>query len=132
MVQETRPWEKAPTYRKGQARHGHPSPEPEAEALPEQTEAPVAAVPAPPKQQRNPMPKKESLASNERAGVGECRPVTVACVDTPHHAQALDSDLVDGYDCGCSFNIPLSILTRKVNGDILFGLIFKPLLVMTR
>ena len=48
------------------------------------------------------------------------------------HAQALDSDLVDGCDCGRSFTIPLSILTRKVNWDILFGLIFKPLLVMTR
>jgi predicted transcriptional regulator len=60
VVQETRPWEKAPTYRKGQARHGHPSPEPEAEALPEQTEAPVAAAPAQPKQQRHTIPKKKA------------------------------------------------------------------------
>ena len=53
---------------------------------------------------------------------------------SPHryYAQALDSDVVDGCDCGRSFNIPLSILTRKVNGDILFGLILKPLFVMTR
>jgi predicted transcriptional regulator len=56
VVQETRPWEQAPTYRKGQARHGSASPDPEAETLPEATEDPSAA--AQPNQQRKTSPKK--------------------------------------------------------------------------
>jgi predicted transcriptional regulator len=57
VVQETRPWEKAPTYIKGQGRNGHPSPEPEAEAVSDETEAPVAAA-VQPKRQRKTMLKK--------------------------------------------------------------------------
>jgi predicted transcriptional regulator len=58
VVRATRPWEKAPTFIKGQTRISHPSPEPEAEALHEQTEAPTAAAPVQPKRQRKTTPKK--------------------------------------------------------------------------
>jgi predicted transcriptional regulator len=58
VVQKTRPWEKAPTYRKGQARNGHPTPEPEAETVPEETNASSAEASAQPKQQRKTSPKK--------------------------------------------------------------------------
>ena len=58
VVQETRPWEKAPTYRKGQARNGHPTPEPEAETVPDETKASSAEAPAQPKRQRKTSPKK--------------------------------------------------------------------------
>src|SRR5918995_4507404 len=44
VVRQTRPWEKAPTYRKGQARNGHQTPEPEAEVVSDETEAPVTAA----------------------------------------------------------------------------------------
>ena len=44
VVQETRPWEKAPMYRKGQAHYGTVSLEPAAETWPEATEALSAAV----------------------------------------------------------------------------------------
>jgi hypothetical protein len=64
VVRQTRPWEKAPTYRKGQARNGHSSPEPEAEALSEQPESPVVVAPAQPKRQRKTMPKK--IASRKK------------------------------------------------------------------
>jgi predicted transcriptional regulator len=53
VVQETRPWEKSPTYRKGQAQNGHPTIEPEAETVPDETEAPEQ-----PKRQRKTSPKK--------------------------------------------------------------------------
>ena len=58
VVQETRPWEKAPTYRKEQARNGHPTPEPTAEVVHKKAEEPGAAAPAQPKWQRNTSPKK--------------------------------------------------------------------------
>jgi predicted transcriptional regulator len=58
VVQEVRPWEKAPTYRKGQRRHRHISPEPEAEAVDETAAKPDTGVPAPPKRQRKTTPKK--------------------------------------------------------------------------
>ena len=58
IVQEIRPWEKTPTYRRGQAHNGHAAPEPEAEVLPEETEEPRAAAPAQPKRQRKTTPKK--------------------------------------------------------------------------
>ncbi len=60
VVQEIRPWEKAPTYRKGQARHGTASPEPEAEAVHEETEELRAEVPAQPKEQRKMTRKKQT------------------------------------------------------------------------
>jgi predicted transcriptional regulator len=59
-AQQTRPWEKAPTYIKGQARHGTTSPEPEAETLPKETEAPRTAASAQPKRQRQTTPKKKT------------------------------------------------------------------------
>ena len=59
VVQETRPWEQAPTYRKGQARDGHRPPEPEAEIVPDEAEAPTTeAVSAQPKSQRKTSAKK--------------------------------------------------------------------------
>ena len=58
VVQEIRPWEKAPTFRKGQAQEGSEAPEPEVEAVPEETEAPSAQAPAQPKRQRKTTPKK--------------------------------------------------------------------------
>ena len=58
VVRQTRPWEKAPMYRKGQARNGHPTPEPETEAVPEETEEPAQKHHAQPKQQRKTSPKK--------------------------------------------------------------------------
>ncbi len=58
VVRQTRPWEKAPTYRKGQARNGHQTPEPEAETVPEETNVSSAEAPAQPKRQRKTSPKK--------------------------------------------------------------------------
>jgi predicted transcriptional regulator len=58
VVQETRPWEKAPTFRRTQAQEGNAAPEPEAESLPEETEAPSAEAPAQPKRPRKTSPKK--------------------------------------------------------------------------
>jgi predicted transcriptional regulator len=58
VVQQSRPWEKAPAYIKGQARDGTASPEIEAEAVPEEAEEPSAAAPTQPKRQRKTSPKK--------------------------------------------------------------------------
>ncbi len=58
VVQETRPWEKAPTYRKGHAGEHPQSTAPEAEAVQDETEAARAAAPAQPKRQRKTTPKK--------------------------------------------------------------------------
>ena len=67
IVQEIRPWEKAPRYRQGQAQNGHPSPELEAEVLPEETEEPRAAAPARPKRQRKTTPKKTARKTRSEA-----------------------------------------------------------------
>ena len=58
VVQEVRPWEKLPTYRKRQTRNGHISPEPEAEAVHETAAKPDKGVPTQPKRQRKTTPKK--------------------------------------------------------------------------
>jgi predicted transcriptional regulator len=58
VVQETRPWEKAPTYRKRHAGDHSQSTEPEAEAVQDETEAARAAAPTQPKRQRKTTPKK--------------------------------------------------------------------------
>jgi predicted transcriptional regulator len=58
VVQETRPWEKAPMYLQRQARNATASPEPEGETVPEATEEPSAAAPTQPKRQRKTSPKK--------------------------------------------------------------------------
>ena len=58
VVQQTRPWEKAPTYIKGQTRNGQPPPESETETVPEDTDTPIAEAPAQQKRQRKTSPKK--------------------------------------------------------------------------
>jgi predicted transcriptional regulator len=67
IVQETRPWEKAPAFRKGQAQEGSESPEPEVEAVPKETEAPTVVVAAQPKRQRKTASPKQT-ARKKRAG----------------------------------------------------------------
>jgi predicted transcriptional regulator len=67
IVQEIRPWEKTPTYRRGQAHNGHAAPEPEAEVLPEETDEPRAAAPARPKRQRKMTPKKTARKTRSEA-----------------------------------------------------------------
>jgi predicted transcriptional regulator len=66
VVQETRPWEKAPTYRKGHAGENPQSTEPEAEAVPEKTEAPSIAAAQPKRQRKTASPKQ--TARKKRAG----------------------------------------------------------------
>jgi predicted transcriptional regulator len=68
VVRETRPWEKAPAYIKGQARKGTASPEPEAETLPEETEAPQTAASAQPKRQRKATSKKKASPKTTAQG----------------------------------------------------------------
>ena len=58
VAQEIRPWEQTSTYRKGHGRNGHPSPEPEVEAAPEETQAPIAKASTQPKRQRKTSSKK--------------------------------------------------------------------------
>ena len=58
VVQETRPWEKTSTYRKGHGRNGPAASEPEAEAAPEETKGSSAEAPAQPKRQRKTSSKK--------------------------------------------------------------------------
>jgi hypothetical protein len=65
-VREIRPWEQAPTYRKGQARHGTASPEPAAETLPQETEEPRTAASAQLKRQRKTTPKKTMRKQHTR------------------------------------------------------------------
>jgi predicted transcriptional regulator len=68
VVQEIRPWEKAPTYRKSQARNGQAAPEPEAEPVPEETDAPSAEAPAQPQRQRQTAPKKKTTRKKRADG----------------------------------------------------------------
>jgi predicted transcriptional regulator len=65
-VQATRPWEKTSTYRKAQARHGTAWPEPAAETLPEETEAPSAS--AQPKRQRQTTSRKNASPKTSAQG----------------------------------------------------------------
>jgi predicted transcriptional regulator len=67
VVQAVRPWEKKSMYRKGHARDGAALPEPEAEAVQEQTEAPVAVIPGQPKRQRKMTPKKTARKTRSEA-----------------------------------------------------------------
>jgi predicted transcriptional regulator len=65
VVQEIRPWEQAPAYRK---RHAGERPQStELEALPEETERTSAQAAAQPKRQRKTAPKKQT-ARKKRAG----------------------------------------------------------------
>ena len=68
IVREIRPWEKSPTFRRTQAQEGNAVPEPEAESLPDETEAPSAEVPAQPKRQRKTTPKKQIARKRQAAG----------------------------------------------------------------
>ena len=58
VVQEVRPWEQSPTYRKGQTRNSHESPESDGEAVHETATKPDTGVPAQSKRQRKTTPKK--------------------------------------------------------------------------
>ena len=58
IVQQSRPWEKAPTYRKRHAGEPPQSTEPEGEAVQDETEAARAAATMQPKRQRKTTPKK--------------------------------------------------------------------------
>jgi predicted transcriptional regulator len=58
VVQETRPWEKAPTYRKRHAAEHPQSTEPDAEAVQDKTEEARATATTQPKRQRKTTPKK--------------------------------------------------------------------------
>jgi len=58
VVRQTRPWEKAPMYRNGQARNGTASPGVETEVVHEEAEEPSAETLAQPKRQRKTSPKK--------------------------------------------------------------------------
>jgi hypothetical protein len=66
VVQETRPWEKAPTYRKGQARNGHRTPEPEAETMPEETDSPIAEAPPNRNGSAKPVPRKRHARRDQQ------------------------------------------------------------------
>ena len=68
VARETRPWEKAPMYRKGHARNGYPSPEPEAAAVQEEAEELRAGAPAQPKQQRKTTRKKQPARKKSSQG----------------------------------------------------------------
>jgi len=57
VVQETRPWEKTPTFRTRQERNGAASPASKADAQRDETEEPAAARP---KRQRTTTPKRKS------------------------------------------------------------------------
>jgi predicted transcriptional regulator len=67
VVQAVRPWEKTPTYVKGHAQNGAAWPEPEAEAVQEQTEEPVAATPGQSKRQRRTTSKPKTAAKTRSA-----------------------------------------------------------------
>jgi predicted transcriptional regulator len=62
VVQETRPWEQAPAYRKSQARQETALPEPE------ETEAPSVAASAQPKRQRKTTSKKKAAPKTRAQG----------------------------------------------------------------
>jgi predicted transcriptional regulator len=68
VVRQTRPWEKAPTYRKRQARKGNRPPEPEAETVPEETEAPIVKAPTQAKRQRKTTSKKKASPKTTARG----------------------------------------------------------------
>jgi hypothetical protein len=59
-VQKSRPWEKAPAYRKRQSRHGTASSEPGADTLSAEIEKPRTAASAQPKRQRKATSKKKA------------------------------------------------------------------------
>jgi predicted transcriptional regulator len=60
VVQEIRPWEKAPHILQAREHHGHTSPEPDGEAESESAEETVVSTPVQPKRQRTTTPKKKA------------------------------------------------------------------------
>jgi predicted transcriptional regulator len=60
VVQEIRPWEKAPHFLQAREHNGQASPEPNIEAVHEAAEEPGTASPAQPKRQRKTTPKKQT------------------------------------------------------------------------
>jgi predicted transcriptional regulator len=69
VVRETRPWEKTPMYRKGQARNGTASPEAETEAVHEEAEEPSVVAPVQPRRQRGKqILRRKPLGSRARKG----------------------------------------------------------------
>jgi predicted transcriptional regulator len=68
VVQQSRPWEKAPAFLKGQARNGIASPESEVEAVPEEAEELRAEAPAQPKEQRKTTRKKQTARKKSPQG----------------------------------------------------------------
>ena len=66
IVQEARPWEKAPTFIKGQTQNSHRTPELGAETVPEETNASSAAGPAQPKRQRKTSSKKTARKTRSK------------------------------------------------------------------
>ena len=60
VVQEIRPWEKAPHFLQAREHTGHTSPEPDAEAVSETAEETVVSTPVQPKRQRSTTPKKKA------------------------------------------------------------------------
>jgi hypothetical protein len=65
VVQAVRPWEKAPTYIKGHTQNGAALPEPEAEAVQEQIDEPVAVTSARPKRQRKATSKRKTAGMTQ-------------------------------------------------------------------
>jgi predicted transcriptional regulator len=68
VVRETRPWEKAPTYRKRHAGEHPQSTAPEAEAGQDETEAASAAAPTQPKRQRKTTLQKKAPRTSRPRG----------------------------------------------------------------
>lgn len=60
VIRKTRPWEKAPMFRRAQTRHGNASPEPAAEVPRDEIEALTVAAPTSPKRQRKTAPEKKT------------------------------------------------------------------------
>jgi predicted transcriptional regulator len=60
VVQEIRPWEKAPHFHQARGRNGYSLPEPDGEAVSETAEETVVSTPVKPKRQRTTTPKKKA------------------------------------------------------------------------
>jgi hypothetical protein len=68
VIQNVRPWEKTPTFRKAQVHNGHAAPESEVEAQRDEAEEPTAVAPAQPKRQRSTTQKKQSTRKKRSEG----------------------------------------------------------------
>jgi predicted transcriptional regulator len=59
VIRKTRPWEKAPMFRRAQTRHGNALPEPEADIPRDEIAEPTVAAPTSPKRQRKTAAEKK-------------------------------------------------------------------------